>query len=923
MKIVISTLLLFVTINLYSKASQWQMQYNLVLNDIKSVEKLGSRELSLRVRLFELYGEKLNLLIEKENEYKINSQKKGMKKAIDSVIKIQKETLYKMETMAKVIERQTKDRGILAKINYYRALNYYVVKDYKNFYKNIKKAEKVNKDPKRAIQIYTKLADYHFNEKQFPQSIYYYEKLKKVKNSWRTKVYYNLSWSYLKTEQTPKALAHIKLAWKLEQSKKFFKLGDQLVDSMILFYAYSKKTKEGLSFLQSAGLINFDNLLRYAKYIFDSGDKRSVYMPLELAEKLKLSADQKYNLLKEKIFYYRGLKQFSKVQKEFGDFKRNHKGFKRSQVSQKTREDLIKNIKGYTGYLQELVKSSNLISRKIKMKYIQYIAYNFSVLKFIDPANTLEYSFYEGETYFSIENFKRAALVYAYGINQYKKSKSFKPNNSFLVKSFDGLFKSLENDKRPMTKILLFSFTSYLDVYPKGPKSNIVYQRLLSHYQKSGDSIKMLNTLSSYNKNFPNNQKIQRDFYRSILNTYIDKKNIPALQKLKTYVDKKFLGFTKVESEKISRVITEIYFSKYDEMAKKGDIDGALNGFVEIYRNPKNKYDLRVEAIRKKMFYEEKHKRISGLAESVSIVIKFYRQKTILKNKEEVLYYTQRICDADMLEMCKQSLEIVKANKFIALKKGQENLLFRVQLALSENFTVMYKRASSMAEKNLVFKYLSLEDKDFKNPLFKNYYTQADKKQIIDAIVEKRFYKLFYSTLDVGEVDSWISNIQFTSLRNNLRQKLDTLKRSLAIIQFNMPKNPSGDVVTESQFASYGEGIAKQVELVVSVFQTITKKTEPNFLPYALAIAIAKFEKVIVPIRSFIPVSKNAELENAMSEEMNNFNKYFDQQLTEFRSLYYKTISNTSDGIRAHIYKHNIMSKPLTSDFGVMPLWIN
>ena len=84
----------------------------------------------LRVRLFELYGEKLTLLLEKENEYRIKYVETGSKKGLTNVLNLQKKTLRSIESIAKKIERQTKKKRILAKVYYYRALNFYLVKDY-------------------------------------------------------------------------------------------------------------------------------------------------------------------------------------------------------------------------------------------------------------------------------------------------------------------------------------------------------------------------------------------------------------------------------------------------------------------------------------------------------------------------------------------------------------------------------------------------------------------------------------------------------------------------------------------------------------------------------------------------------------------------------------------------------------------------
>ena len=119
-------------------ADKWSKYYSLVNADIKKIETLPSKDLGLQVRLFELYGEKLSLLIEKENEYKIKYLETGKSNRLNKVISLQRNTLAKLESIARKIERQTNKPKVITKINYFRGLNYYLIKDYKKFYFHIK-----------------------------------------------------------------------------------------------------------------------------------------------------------------------------------------------------------------------------------------------------------------------------------------------------------------------------------------------------------------------------------------------------------------------------------------------------------------------------------------------------------------------------------------------------------------------------------------------------------------------------------------------------------------------------------------------------------------------------------------------------------------------------------------------------------------
>jgi hypothetical protein len=889
------------------------------LQDIKSIEALRTRDLSLRVRLFELYGEKLNLLIEKENEYSIMYVNSGKKKQLNYVLKMEKKTLSQLEGIAKKIEKQTRDPKILTKINYYRALNYSLIKEDKMFYRYIKRAEKYNRDKKMAKLINTKLADYHFNEKQYKQAVYYYRKIiGDHKNGWVTKHYYNLAWSELKLNQFKIALKHLKIAHYFEQKKGYFKIGDQMIDAILLFHAYAQKTDEGLDYIKSKNLVSFDNLMKYLHYVFENGDKRSSFRVINEIEKLKLDINQEYLLLSKKVLVYRTLKRFSLLQRELARFKKKHRRLQ-GKLKDESKKELVTSVKSYTGYLQELVVSRNLISEKRKRGYIKFISYNFNVLKYIDRSNELEYSYYEGETYFSVENYRRASFVYALGIKkaQAKRSKNLK----FLDKSFDSLFKALEKIRNPNKKVLLFTFSSYLYFYPKGDKSNLIYQRLIKHYQAAEQEGKMFSVLQKYNKNYPEDQKVQRNFYKQILNKYIDKKNIGALVTLKKYVDKRFLGFTQVESKKIAKIITELHFSKYDSLAKQGKYDEALQGFEKLYKDKKSKYSLRVDSLRKKMFYENKLFRFGALSKSLKEALVFFNKTYKKTHKDEINFYTENICVGDFQAECLELISQLERHKHIAPNTNLKSIRFKLYAAQGKNFRELYKISSSQNEKNYLFKLLLMKDPAFKSGYYSVFYRDNAKKIIIDSEVEKRVLNTFYKTLSFESALGQLEGIALTHLKQRLINNIQVQQNLYNSIAIKLPATPSAPETTEEMFARLGEEVLNRSGEITTMVNNIIAKADPNFLPYHLSKIIRQLESEVKRFKKFIPISKNPDLERAMTNEVTNFHKYFDGQIIEYRNLYYQSVNKTQYGSGAKLYSDDIMINAKKFGLGGMVLW--
>lgn len=903
-------------------SKKWNEYYNLVNQDIAKVEALKSNDLDLRVRLFELYGEKLSLLLEKENEYKIKYLDTGKSKRLNQVQLLQKRTLSKLELLSKKIERQTRSPKILTKINYYKSLNYYLLKDYKRFFFHIKKAERLNNDPKLEYLINSKLADYYYNENNFEKASRYYKKITKGKdNGWLTKIYYNLAWCELKLKRYPSAIYALKVAYSYEKKKGYFKVGDQLVDAILLFHAISQKTDEGLTYLKSKNLLGFDNLIKYLHYVFESGKRVDIDLVINELNQIGKTSDQKFKLLEKKIITFRPLKRFTLIQKEFRSFKKGFSEIKMNQVKSESRSELKNAIISYTGYLQELVKSKRLISQKTKVRYVRFIADNFGVMKLIDPASSIEYNYYEGETYFSLGQYSRSSSVYANGLKKYK-PKTAKAQQ-FVKKTYDSLFKSLEKETKPNESILLFSLESYLEVFPQGPKAREIHKRLVGYYQRKGMRGKLVSSLSKYNKAFPSDIKIQRDFFKASLNSSIDRKDINSLKELKNLVDKGFLKFPKEESKKLGTVINQLYFAKYDELQSEGKTKKALEGFDSIFKDKSVAYELREEALRKKLFLFNLSKDFESLAREIFTAVKFFRAASKRKYSGELVTYTEKVCSADLQGECLRASEVVIADASFKPSESLKNIYFKIFCINTDDLGRAIKLANSSARKSYLFKILVNKYPGFNSILFNSLYSVPEFKKVIDQEVERRFLTSFYNDLSFKKTKSYFSKIMISNIKENYLRKIKRLESLLGSIQIKFPRPPQSEEISAEQFGNFGNTFNQSLTGIIKNVDGQITNLDPNFVPFFLTVVIKKFKREVQNFKDFVPVSSDENLEKAMNDELAKLNQFLDQKLIEYEQLYYRSIDKTASLSGAMKYRDGLMLKPVRVNLRGISLWQN
>ena len=898
-------------------SKEWTRHYALVNKDIQSIERLKYLDLELRVRLFELYGEKLALLIEVENELRIaylNDSK--AKSKLDKALSLQKSTLSKIQRISSAILKVSKDRNLEGKIHYYRALSYLFVKDYRSHEIALLKAERSTTDKKLLHAIRVKLADYYYNEKKYAEAGKRYTQtlgLKKYK--WRSKLYYNLAWCEFKLGKKDSALKTIQNAYALSASKYYFDLGDQLIDSIMLFYANSQRTEEGLDFLTKIKQDSPDQLLRYAHHVYELGKKSDVLKVFEAIKTKSPNLNDKTKVLAKEVEIYRNLKLFNKIQFELKAYEADYiaaRGQQRS-IEKLNRDALVTSVLGYNGFLQELIKSKSYSAPKKRIALAGYIYKNLSTLSIVDPANAVQYAFFQGETYLELGQYKTATKIYLKGI---KKANASKNNNQeYLKKTFDSTFKALELGKEKNPAILTYVFDSFLKHFPNDPKADNVHQRLMGLSLKSKDKALALKRLAAYNKRFPNQVKIQRDYYKSILNYFIEQKDTASMQALVLTLKKGFLNFNDQEIQKVSKIFEGLKFEEYEEMAKAGKVEDAIKGFDSLYMDKGNHYTLRVNALRKKQYYQDRLKNYTDLGNSLIQALNLYTPVVFKQHANELNFYLRNMCLVSFKDLkandrqCLQ-LESSWAKKRLNYPAELSEMRFR-KIVVQKEFEEGLKLAGNNPTRmDYLFQTLSLAHPSFDHKVYQNFYSLAAFKSKIDSLAMLGFWRLWFRTLDLDKLESYASDMEVRELKGLYQQKINALVSKIKARDIQLPTPPASDEKKEITFEVFSSYLDKLVQATGNGFTSIEngfKQVDPNFLPYLISVKARELKSLIPQITGYKPIAKDANLVAAIEKELQSIADIYAQKARDYEQFYRESVAKTIQGVGAENYNENLM----------------
>lgn len=511
--------------------------YQNIERDIILVKKKAKYSTRFKVRLFELYIERFNYLRKKENAIFLESKDISVVKRKKA--ELRKNLMGQYQDISSLARQLEANKGsyakrelgrvytILAEIS--RDLNF----EQKHLY-YLRKADKYVYRKKYRYQINTFFAEYYYNNKKYKTALKYYRSvLSNVDNYWYSKHLYNASWCYLKLDNFDQAIKLITLAHKTSQTSSYVNLGPQALDHLSLFYAFSGRTGEAIRVLPTLTGDPYSILIKFSDDTVRFGKKEHVDQVFNVAEKYVTLPTKKIEYLLHKMKIYRKLTRYNDLQNTIFEMANLYKTVK--TVQKEVNEELVTEIKSYTGLLQERFVKGNIKPEK-KDLALSMIMKNFDILALINPPQTYEYLYFQGETLYGYKKFSNAVGFYQKSISfieqHRKKEKDLKP---LIDKRLNSIFSSLElmqANNKTKEDYYEYAYQKYLEYFPDTVKARSMYQKVFTLYFKNNKHQSSIDTITRYNKYFPQDHKFQKSMYDDVMRYYIKRKDAVRLSKL-------------------------------------------------------------------------------------------------------------------------------------------------------------------------------------------------------------------------------------------------------------------------------------------------------------------------------------------------------------------------------------------------------
>lgn len=892
MKFILTLFIFFCFFNFYAKASVWNKSFNAISSDIKLAERTKMKDLPLEIRLLELYAEQLALLIEKENEYKLKilDNKKYFKRF--NYYKKQKATTLKnLNKLAIKLSGKVKDPEVKARIHYTLGLyNYDIIKT-DIFEKNFLIANKYAKSLKLKRELKVKLADYYFNLKLYRKALPFYNEIIRLpKDEWFVKHLYNRSWCFLKLGKTEFALKQIIYSYSLSRSniKSYISLGEQHLNSVLLFFAVNKKTNDGLRFLQNKKENTFKNLMLYLHYTFESGAKEDSKIVMQELDSIKLNSEQYTEYTLKKISIVRSIKNYRDLEETFDDIKNRYKAGK---VSEKEVTQITPEIESFTGFLQEIIRSSNLLNSKQREAYLKMINNNFILLSEINPSKDIYYLWMRGETFLSIKRYKKALVHYKNAITLAKQNqKSGKRiNRRELRKIFQSYFKTLEilegKKAKGLYKSTVFGYEEFLSFFPSSKLAAEVYRRYLNIMIKSQSDSSQIALLLKHYKKFPKMLKQQQRFFRSIVNKHIKAKNINELLKLQRLLQNGFLMLGSDDLATVSTAVQTLNFAKYEQLENENEYEKAITGYDEIFMDIGNSLQVRKLSLQKILILYDKFN-FNEVSTWLTKYISFLTLNKLKSEKDNLQYYIQKVCSSLNFISCERHIhEYLKMRKDINpifYSFLFESMLLQGQFKKSYIFLIRNRRrlpkgVLDQLKLSLINSVALLEPKEMLQ-LMEMMYSNSLLKAEVQGLIKAYALNRYYSFDDLSVLRE--SKLPF------LKQEYQIILKSQRMISFlaRMPlPSLTQKEVTFEGFSKELLAASNQINKYLGRVDQYFNHGKPNLGFEVYDNATIYLNKVSTFFESYYPLSGNQDLQKAIKEELSKIALIYKTKAIEFQ----------------------------------------
>ncbi len=944
--------------------AKWSKLYKMIEKEIKTIRKMKDLGPKLRYRLVELQSEKLKLIREKENIKFIELAAKG--KVTGPKRQYFKETLslyQKTKRDALTIVKKFPRFRYNADIFYTLALN---SRDYgmDNRTEHYLKRALSHTGPYDKIVhfIKTALAEHYYNDKKYQQAIGYYEDIvKRTRDEWLSKHYLNMSWCYLKTKEVDKAIGAMRTAFKLSHQKKYIDVKDQVLNAIGFFYVLADRFDEGVNFYLKHVNIPTEYLIKMAKKTADKGKiKKAQFIlgeALQNAKKHKKPNNQ-LDVHLAKLEIYRNMKYY-----EY-HFTTSQDILTLSQNSKLDKEKLFEateKMKDMVGFLQvQISKDVNKFEATYSEERLNRIISYFDILSSIDRPRENLYRFYQGETYYSLKRFKDALPKYKTSMEITKRVLKLKKKPIIEVKgkelkqlalarqTMDALLASLEAIQQLGPKeryyYTTYSYSTHLNLWPKDPRSQVIYRKLFNIYVKKTKVKNSLKVLNKYIANYPKDQKIQRGMLIGVIDNYIKSKNITKLAAWIAKLDSGFLNFDKDYIEKATLVLVSLLFNEYQKLDSQGKKKEAIAGYAKLYKHPKYPAKVKAQSAYNigTLYLEQKLTKLSyqWMARSLH----HFEEKEILKLMPKYWTISQRMVQLQNFKVsslltttlytkfCQKDFKL-KTEFFqhsIHINLVENNFKEANRLLQTANQCKIKKETQTTLAKQMMAHFMVNK----KYPDYFDFFIQNKENPKLRDKLNTDLVAIYWDT--VMEQKEGLKKT-VTNIFSKLRSKNKGIPMMSSILDFEnfskhdvtqfAPSLTSGPKFDEKRFNTELERILSNTQTFTSRAEILIKSGEPNIVVGTYHHLITAYNKVISAIDGLTPKGMPKEYVVAFKTQMNGLTQNFKGQVNKYHqtafsildkneilSIYNNHFLKTRQNVNSSYYRYPAKKLVITMD---------
>lgn len=878
-----------------SDVNRNKMLLKMISKEIRTIKKVRNRGPNLEYRLLELYTENLKIMKAIETDHFLKNRNAKLKKKhfFSRSISLNK----KVEKLGLKITKKWKNYRANAAIYYTLALNERDFNSSKKTERYLIKSLRVAQHGSPIVHhIKTTLAEMYYNDKKYSKAVRLYKDvIKNLGDEWYAKHHYNYSWCLLKTKRISFALTEMLKAYKFSKNPRYVSVESQVLDAISIFYIQNNKIKEGTDFYIS-------NVKGPAEYITKFSTRAQTTKKYEEVKKI-LDAGVQNALIKkqdsELVHYYNYQLEFyrtyKRTSKHLNTTKKLTGLFTKGSLKDEKLEESVQKIKSYVGFLQIKLSKNKKISVEEYNKglLISTLDY-FNQLQIIDSKKKTEYIYFQGETLFSVGEFKRAYRKYAKTLEilkvtkqeelliakKAKKKAILSWNDKFAKKIINSLLASLEkfeeynlSDIRYQTYV----YSNHINIWPKDKKSQLIYPKLFSIYFKKKELKKAVTVIKNYNRNFPVDIKGQKGMFAKVFDHYVKLKDTDKITFWINEFNKGFLSFEPQYIRKATIILGSLLFKEIDLLIDSGKNQLALKEYNKIINNEQYPNKIITQATFRSALIHLKSLRTKSSYKLFAKSFKLDKSSELLKETSVINGAVNELALAqDFNRALSLSYKTIKA--FCNKNYKEKNDLFKksIQFSFIENNYKAIKKLNRLAVKckikkdiarNIVKKQANLftlqgNIKQLKS--IKSIYPNAVTKKTLATLAENKYW--FY----VGEKQQSKAKKMFNIMISNNSKSVTTIQR-YEVLKNKYSKTSFEFTLTKfdgQQFNNEIEAALSKVKRITKEIQVLQRSGHPMITP-KLSILISKqYSTLVNQISSFRPFGFNKKESKMFSKQL-------------------------------------------------------